>query len=113
MPPSAAGESLPAPSSLTAAGPVRARGKRRCVTVCRARSPIGTSAQVGWHESTVFCSAFYGALFRRKGKGLSPAEQAEDAAKRAQDAYTLLTDRHCPYRAMTLGPSTRAKKVFA
>jgi hypothetical protein len=25
---------------------------------------IGTSAQVGWHESTVFCSAFYGALLR-------------------------------------------------
>jgi hypothetical protein len=74
---------------------------------------IGTSSQVGWHESTVYCSAFYGALFRNKGKGLSAAEQAEDAAKRAQEAYTLLTDRNRPYKAMTLSPSRRAKQVFA
>lgn len=74
---------------------------------------IGTSAQVGWHESTVYCSAFYGALLRNKGKGLSPAEQAEDAAKRAQEAYTLLTDRNCPYKAMTLSPSRHARRMLA
>ena len=44
---------------------------------------IGTSAQIGWHESTVFCSAFYGALLRNKGKGLSAAKQAQDAAEHA------------------------------
>ena len=38
---------------------------------------IGMSAQIGWHESTVFCSAFYGVLFRNRGKGLSPAAQAK------------------------------------
>ncbi len=73
---------------------------------------IGTSAQIGWHESTVFCSAFYGALFRNRGKGLSPAAQAEDAALRAQDAYTRLTDRSCPYKVVKLTPSRRAKQAF-
>jgi hypothetical protein len=29
---------------------------------------IGTSANIGWHDSTVFCSAFYGALFRGRGR---------------------------------------------
>jgi len=70
---------------------------------------IGTSAQVGWHEGTVFCSAFYGAFFRNKGKGLSPAKRALDAADRAIDAYTKITDRPCPYKATTLTPSRRAR----
>ncbi|HEV7707965.1 MAG TPA: hypothetical protein VGP16_07220 [Asanoa sp.] len=70
---------------------------------------IGTSAQVDWHEGTVFCSAFYGALFRNKGKGLSPAKRALDAADRAIDAYTKITDRPCPYKAITLTPSRRAR----
>jgi hypothetical protein len=74
---------------------------------------IGTSAQIGWRESTVFCSAFYGALFRNKGKGVSPAEHAQDAAKRAQEAYVLLTDRNCPYKVITLRPSRWAKGAFA
>jgi hypothetical protein len=73
---------------------------------------IGTSAQVGWYESTAFCSAFYSALLRNKGKGLTPAEQAQDAAERAQQAYTLLTGRHCPYKVMTLSPSRWAKQAF-
>jgi hypothetical protein len=73
---------------------------------------IGTSTQVGWYESTVFCSAFYSALLRNKGKGLTPAGQAQDAAKRAQEAYTLLTDRNCPYKVMTLSPSRWAKQAF-
>ncbi|MFC4107463.1 hypothetical protein ACFOX0_16220 [Micromonospora zhanjiangensis] len=74
---------------------------------------IGTSAQIGWHESTVFCSAFYGALFRNKGKGVTPAEQAQDAARRAQEAYVLLTDRSCPFKVMTLRPSRWARVAFA
>jgi len=74
---------------------------------------IGTSAQVGWHEGTVFCSALYGALFRNKGKGLSAAEQAQDAAHRAIRAYTDVTDRPCPYKVTTLTPSRWARKAFA
>jgi hypothetical protein len=70
---------------------------------------IGTTAQVGWHEGTVFCSAFYGAYFRNKGKGLSPAERAGDAAARAIDAYVKITDRACPYKVMTLAPRHRAR----
>lgn len=73
---------------------------------------IGTSAQIGWHESTVFCSAFYGALFRNKGRGYSPAEQACDAAERAIAAYTRITDRTCPFRVTTLTPSRRAQACF-
>jgi hypothetical protein len=74
---------------------------------------IGTSVQVGWHEGTVFCSAFYGALFRNKGKGMSAAEQAEDAAQRAIRAYTEVTDRRCPYKVTTLTPSRWARRAFA
>jgi hypothetical protein len=74
---------------------------------------IGTSANIGWHESGVFCSAFYGALFRNRGKNMSPAEQAQDAAERAIEAYTLLTDRNCPFRVMTLKPSRWAQKALA
>ncbi|WP_231928394.1 hypothetical protein [Micromonospora echinaurantiaca] len=73
---------------------------------------IGTSAIIGWHESGVFCSAFYGALFRNKGKGMSPTKQARDAAVRAIEAYKLLTDRTCPYRVMTLKPSKRAQLLL-
>lgn len=74
---------------------------------------IGTSAQIGWHESGVFCSAFYGALFRNRGRGMSPAERAQDAAERAIEAYTLLTDRNCPFRVLTLSPSRWARMALA
>lgn len=73
---------------------------------------IGTSAIIGWHESTVFCSAFYGALFRNKGKGLSPVEQARDAANRAIRAYAEVTGRKCPFKVTCLTPSTRARQAF-
>ena len=36
---------------------------------------IGTSSNIGWHESTVYCGALYGSLFRSKGKGVSPLER--------------------------------------
>ncbi|RKR89896.1 hypothetical protein BDK92_4256 [Micromonospora pisi] len=74
---------------------------------------IGTSSIIGWHESGVFCAAFYGALFRNRGKGMTRAEQAQDAAERAIKAYTLLTDQSCPFRVMTLKPSRWAQKVLA
>ncbi len=74
---------------------------------------IGTTSLIGWHESTVFFSAFYGALLRNKGKGYSPAQQAEDAAYRACVAYEGLTDNSCPFRVMTLSPSRRARKALA
>ncbi|WP_430780123.1 hypothetical protein [Actinoplanes sp. G11-F43] len=65
---------------------------------------IGTTANVGWHESTTFSSAFYSSLFRDQGYGRSPAEQARDAAVRAIEAYIKLTDRSCPYKVMELTP---------
>ncbi|MEV0727640.1 MULTISPECIES: hypothetical protein [Polymorphospora] len=74
---------------------------------------IGTSGQIGWHESGVFCSAFYGALFRNRGRGMTAAEQAQDAAERAIHAYTMLTDRNCPFRVMTLTPSRWARMALA
>jgi hypothetical protein len=73
---------------------------------------IGTSAYVGWHESTVFCAAFYGALFRNKGKGFAPMEQARDAAERAIHAYVQLTDRPCPYKVSSLSPSRQAQTLL-
>lgn len=73
---------------------------------------IGTSAAVGWHEGAVFCSAFYGALFRNKGMGLSSAEQAWDAAERAIQAYQTVTDRKCPYKLYELVPSRAAKAAL-
>jgi hypothetical protein len=73
---------------------------------------IGTSATIGWHEGTVFCSAFYGALFRNKGRGSTAADQARDAAERAIDAYVQLTDRPCPFKVFTLTPSRWAQRVL-
>jgi hypothetical protein len=73
---------------------------------------IGTSAEIGWHESTVFCSAFYGALLRNKGKGFTPADQALDAAERAINAYCAITDRPCPFKVMVLEPSRQARLAF-
>ena len=73
---------------------------------------IGTSANIGWHESTVFCSAFYGSLFRNKGRGATPAEQAADAAARAAESYKILTGRKCPYTVSVLTPSRAARRAF-
>lgn len=73
---------------------------------------IGTTANVGWFEGTTFMSAFYSSLFRDQGYGRSPAKQAFDAAERAIEAYTVLTDRSCPYKVMTLEPSPVAEAAF-
>lgn len=74
---------------------------------------IGTTSKIGWHESTVFCSAFYGALFRSKGRGSTPAEQARDAAERAVTAYEALTSKKCPFKIVELVPSRKAKRELA
>lgn len=74
---------------------------------------IGTSATVFWHDGTVFCTAFYGALFRNMGKGRTPAEQAWDAAERAATAYTHITGRKCPYAPRRLEPSASARRALA
>jgi hypothetical protein len=84
---------------------------QQAIRDCLARdiTYVGTSMSVGWHQATVFCSAFYGSLTRNKGRGMTAAEQGLDAANRAIAAYEQLTDRKCPYRAFTLEPSRRAK----
>lgn len=73
---------------------------------------IGTTALIGWHESTVFCSAFYGALFRNKGRGSTPSAQAADAAERAVGAFEQLTGRKCPYKVVELKPSRQALRLL-
>lgn len=73
---------------------------------------IGTSAIVGWHDGTVYAGAFYGALLRSKGKGQTSSGAAADAAARAEKAYTILTDRGCPYKTVSLTPSRSARRIF-
>lgn len=72
---------------------------------------IGTSALINWHDSTVFCSAFYGALFRNKGRGITPADQAVDAAERANESFFILTGRKSPFKITMLTPSRHAKRM--
>lgn len=69
---------------------------------------IGTSRLIGWHESTVFASAFYGAITRNKGAGMTSSEQGRDAGERAIEAYQTLTDKPCPFKVVTLTPSRKA-----
>lgn len=71
---------------------------------------IGTNRAITWHDSTVFCSAFYAALLRNKGKGKTPIEQAMDACQRAIAAYEQVTDKTCPFKAVELNPSRAARK---
>ena len=73
---------------------------------------IGTRGFVGWYESTAFSSAFYSALLRNRGKGVTGSGQARDAAERAERAYKAMTGTACPYRIETLSPSQRAVKAF-
>ncbi len=69
---------------------------------------IGTTGNIGWHEATVFGAMFYGVLFRNKGRGTDPAQAAMSAAHKAAAAYTDLLGKKCPYRAITLEPSSWA-----
>jgi hypothetical protein len=67
---------------------------------------IGTTANVGWHEGTVFGAMFYGVLYRNKRTGIGPVE----AAMRAAEAYSDLLGRKCPYKAIVLEPSRWARE---
>ncbi len=51
---------------------------------------------------------FYGVLFRNKGAGVHPADAALRAATAAADAYSDLLGKKCPYKAVTLEPSSSA-----
>jgi hypothetical protein len=50
-------------------------------------------------------------LFRNRGKGKSPAEQALEAAERAVKAYEVLVGK-CPYKIVSLAPSKSARSAF-
>jgi hypothetical protein len=69
---------------------------------------IGTTSNIGWHEATVFNAMFYGVLCRNKGRGVDPAGAALFATQKAAAAYTDLLGKKCPYRAITLEPSSWA-----
>jgi hypothetical protein len=68
---------------------------------------------ITWRESTTFGSAFYGAFFRDRGKGLSPAERGLRAAERAIEGYTKIVDGSCPFTVQTLDPSRAARRALA
>jgi hypothetical protein len=72
---------------------------------------IGTHRMITWHDSTVFCSAFYGALLRNKGRGLAPLDQAMEASARATSAFAQITDTPCPFESVVLSPSRKAKQL--
>lgn len=63
---------------------------------------IGTSAQVGWHEGTVFGSMSYGVSFRNKGAGVDTATASAQAASAAASAYSDMLGKKCSYKATTL-----------
>ncbi len=73
---------------------------------------VGTTRSIGWHDSAVWSSAFYGALLRRKGAGLDPADRVVEAAERANRAFKEITDRKSPFRCDLLIPSAKALKAF-
>ena len=73
---------------------------------------IGSTRSVNWHEATVFASAFYGAYFKDKGKGLEPSERGRLAAVRAIEGYSVMVDGRCPFKVQTLKPSRTARSAL-
>jgi len=73
---------------------------------------IGSRRNVNWHESTTFASAFYGAYFRDRGRGLPGPARGLRAAERAIDGYKAIVDGPCPFVASELTPSRRALKTL-
>lgn len=69
------------------------------------------SNNAGWHESTVFSSAFYGSMFRNRGRGMKPAEQGVEAAIRANQSFEILTGKKSPFRITVLTPSRIAERA--
>ncbi len=74
---------------------------------------IGSSRSLDWSQSTVWTAAFYSAFLRGKGKGWEPIDWADDALRRANEAYSAVTDRPSPYRSVTLTPTRAASSAFA
>ncbi|MEM9034573.1 MAG: hypothetical protein AAGD18_08275 [Actinomycetota bacterium] len=74
---------------------------------------IGGRATVTWQHSTIWSAAFYGALLRRKGRGVAHVDRILEAAGRASDAYELVTDERTPYRVELLEPTRAARKAFS
>lgn len=74
---------------------------------------IGARRTVDWHEATTFASAFYGSLFKDRGKGLTPVERGVRAAERAIRGYEDIVDGPCPFVVKELTPSRRAQKALA
>jgi hypothetical protein len=74
---------------------------------------IGAKRMISWHESTTFASAFYGAYFKDRGRGLSAADRAWYAAERAIVGYEAIVDGTCPFTCLELKPSRAARKALA
>lgn len=74
---------------------------------------IGARRTVSWHESTTFASAFYGSLFKDRGKGLTPVERGLRAARRAVEGYEAIVDGPCPFVEKELAPSRRARMALS
>lgn len=73
---------------------------------------IGAKRSIDWHESTTFGSAFYGALFKDRGKGLTAAERGLRAAERAIEGYGAIVAGPCPFAAKMLKPSRAARRAL-
>ncbi|MEO1061334.1 MAG: hypothetical protein AAFZ07_07930 [Actinomycetota bacterium] len=73
---------------------------------------IGGRGSVTWQHSTIWSAAFYGSLLRRKGRGVAKVERVVEAARRADEAYELVTDDRSPYKAVVLEPSRAARRAF-
>lgn len=74
---------------------------------------IGGRASVTWQHTTIWSAAFYGALLRKKGRGVTPVDRITEAARRADEAYRLVTDERSPYNVKLLQPTRAARRAFA
>lgn len=73
---------------------------------------IGGRVSVTWQHTTIWSAAFYGALLRKKGRGVARVDRILEAAGRANDAYELVTDERTPYRVELLKPTSEARKAL-
>lgn len=73
---------------------------------------IGATRAVDWRESTTFASAFYGAFFRDRGKGLTSAQRGYTAAQRASKGYEAIVAGRCPFKVVELEPSRQARRTL-
>ena len=73
---------------------------------------IASKRSVGWHESTTFASAFYGAYFRDRGKGMTPVVRGRIAADRSIAGFQEIVAGPCPFTVQDLTPSRRARSAL-